>query len=193
MIFSRTISGWSGWAERASFCFLVVTAMLCAGSAMAGTTLQDEVTEVEEASVEDGPIRIAINLEKGGAIVLEMLSEEAPISVERILTLVRDGFYDGMKFHRVEDFLVQTGKKDHEYPQIEGEMFGQDLKHEAGMVGMARFPHSYDSASTQFYILKKRKLNFNGEYTLFARVVEGMDVLDKIKKNDKIETIVIVE
>lgn len=169
--------------------------MLCAGfGAVVGQDLQDEAAEVEEVSVaEDISIRITITLEKGGVIVLEMLSDDAPIAVDRILTLVRDGFYNGMKFHRVEGFLVQTGKKEHEYSQIEGEMFDQDLKHEAGMVGMARFPRSYDSASTQFYILKKRKPAFNGEYTLFAKVVEGMDVLDKIKKNDKIDSIVIVE
>ncbi|MCK4538688.1 MAG: peptidylprolyl isomerase [Candidatus Krumholzibacteria bacterium] len=190
-------SSWtvSKWTERIGLCFLVVTIMLCAGSgAIAGPALQDETAEVEEvAVVEDGPVRIAITLEKGGVIVMEMLSDEAPITVERVLTLVREGFYDGLKFHRVEGFLVQTGKKEHEYSQIEGEMFGQDLRHEAGMVGMARFPRSYDSASTQFYIMKKYKVNFNGEYTIFAKVVEGMEVVDSIKKNDKIDSIVIVE
>jgi cyclophilin family peptidyl-prolyl cis-trans isomerase len=192
MIFSRTVLGWTG---RASFCFLVVTALVCTSlNATAGSYSQDENAVTEEvAAAEDSSVRIAITLEKGGVIVMEMLTEDAPISVERILTLVRDGFYDGLKFHRVEGFLVQTGKKEHEYPQIEGEMFGQELTHEAGMVGMARFPHSYDSASTQFYIMKKHKAIFNGEYTLFAKVIEGMDVLDKIKKNDKIDSIVIVE
>ena len=193
MKFSWTVSR---WPEKVGLCFLVVTIMLYAGfNAMAGPALQDEAAEVEEVPVvEDGPVRIAITLEKeGGVIVMEMFSDEAPITVERVLTLVREGFYDGLKFHRVEGFLVQTGKKEHEYSQIEGEMFGQDIRHEVGMVGMARFPHSYDSASTQFYIMKKHKVNFNGEYTIFARVVEGMEVVDRIKKNDKIDSIVIVE
>ena len=113
--------------------------------------------------------------------------------VERVLELVKKGFYDGLRFHRVEDYLIQTGRGDIEIEPIEGEMFGQDLKHEVGMVGMARLPDDYDSATTQFYICKKRLPRLNGEYTLIGKVVEGMELVFKIKKGDKIKSIDIVE
>lgn len=136
--------------------------------------------------------RIGIVLEKGGEIVIELLPDEAPIAVERILVLVREKFYDGQKFHRVESYLVQTGREESTLPPVEGEMFGQSLKHEAGMVGMARLPDDYDSATTQFYIMKEHRPRLNGEYTLFGRVVEGKDHVKKIGKGWKIEKIAVL-
>ena len=146
------------------------------------------------APQEPGPVRVEIELEEGGTMVIEVLEEEAPVTAERFLTLVREGFYDGLEFHRVEDYLVQTGKREHEYPPIEGEMFGQSVTHEPGMVGMARMPDSYDSGTTQFYIMKVHKANFNGEYTLFGEVVEGVELVDGIEEHDtKIERAYVVE
>jgi peptidyl-prolyl cis-trans isomerase B (cyclophilin B) len=137
--------------------------------------------------------RVVIVLDKGGEIVMELMPEEAPLAVERFTFLVNEGFYDGLKFHRVESWLIQTGKKDTELATIEGEMFFQDLKHDKGMVGMARFPNDYDSATTQFYILKECKNALNGEYTIFACVVEGMDVVMNVKKGAKIKEVRFVE
>ncbi len=134
-----------------------------------------------------------ITMEDGSKIVLELLPDQAPLAVERFRQLVKDRFYDGLKFHRVESYLIQTGKKEHDYPPISGEMFGETVTHEPGSVGMARFPNSYDSATTQFYIMKKHKPEFNGEYTIFAQVIGGMDVVKKIKKNQKIDTVRMVE
>jgi peptidyl-prolyl cis-trans isomerase B (cyclophilin B) len=133
--------------------------------------------------------RVVIELEEGGEIVLELMPDEAPIAVERFTELVNDGFYNGLRFHRVESWIVQTGKRDTDLEPIEGEMFFQDLKHDRGMVGMARLVDDYDSATTQFYIIKEHKSILNGEYTLFARVVDGMDKVMKIKKGDEIEEI----
>jgi peptidyl-prolyl cis-trans isomerase B (cyclophilin B) len=72
-------------------------------------------------------------------------------------------------------------------------MFFQDLKHDKGMVGMARLVDDYDSATTQFYIVKECKAVLNGEYTIFACVVEGMDLVTKVKKGTKIKEIRFVE
>ncbi len=136
--------------------------------------------------------RIGIVLEKGGEIVIELFPDKAPLATERILLLVREGFYDGLKFHRVESYLVQTGQEESELPPVEGEMFSQSIRHEIGMVGMARLLDDYDSATTQFYIMKEHHARLNGEYTLFGRVVQGMDLVEKIKKGWKIEKITVL-
>ena len=124
---------------------------------------------------------------------MDLMPEEAPITVERFTLLVNEGFYNGLKFHRVESWLIQTGKKETKLESIEGEMFFQSLKHDKGMVGMARYPDDYESATTQFYILKECKNALNGEYTIFACVVEGMDVVVNVKKGAKIKEIKFVE
>jgi len=177
------------------FVFFIV-GNLCS-AAINSAPLQDStVVSTDTVSGED-PLksnpRICINLRKGGKIIIELYPDQAPKAVERILALVKKGFYNGLRFHRVEPYLVQTGKKDIEIEPLIGEMFGEDLKHEVGMVGMARLPDDYDSATTQFYICKKRLPRLNGEYTLFGKVVEGMDLVMKLKKGDKIGTVEIVK
>jgi cyclophilin family peptidyl-prolyl cis-trans isomerase len=157
-------------------------------------TLETDTTDVHEGQDSGGTApTLLITMHDGGKIVIELLPDQAPLAVERILKLVAEGFYEGMPFHRVESYLVQIGKKDNELPPVEGEMFGQNLRHEKGMVGMARLPNEYDSATTQFYICKKDLPRLNGEYTLFGRVVEGMEIIEKIKKGDKTESIAILE
>lgn len=159
---------------------------------------QQKEAPVAEKAAEEGPKasdahRVVIVLDKGGEIVMELMPKEAPIAVERFTLLVNDGFYDGLKFHRVESWIIQTGKKETDLETIEGEMFFQDLKHDKGMVGMARLVDDYDSATTQFYIVKECKAVLNGEYTIFACVVEGMDLVTKVKKGTKIKEIRFVE
>ncbi len=158
---------------------------------------QVEATPVADAEKEEGPTsdapRVVIVLDKGGEIVMELMPEEAPITVERFTLLVNDGFYNGLKFHRVESWLIQTGKKETELEPIEGEMFYQSIRHDKAKVGFARYPDDYDSGSTQFYILKECKNALNGEYTIFACVVEGMDVVSNVKKGAKIKEIRFVE
>jgi cyclophilin family peptidyl-prolyl cis-trans isomerase len=139
------------------------------------------------------PPRMVITTEKYGDIVVELYPKEAPKAVERIMSLVRAGFYNGLPFHRVESYVVQTGAGESALPPIEGEMFGVKLTHEDGMVGMARLPDDYDSAKTQFYICKEHLPHMNSEYTLFGKVIQGLDIVHKIKKGDRIKTIKLVE
>jgi peptidylprolyl isomerase len=136
--------------------------------------------------------RIRIAVANRGDIVIELLPDKAPKACARILELVKGGFYNGIAFHRVESYLVQTGARESKMAPVAGEMFSQRMSHDRGMVGMARLPNDYDSATTQFYIMKEHRPLLNSEYTLFGRVVEGMDVVDKIKKGDKIESITVV-
>jgi peptidyl-prolyl cis-trans isomerase B (cyclophilin B) len=137
--------------------------------------------------------RIAVTTEKYGDIVIELYPNEALKAVQRITSLVRSRFYDGLTFHRVESYVVQTGAVESELGPIEGEMFSQKLTHEDGMVGMARLPDDYDSARTQFYICKQHSPLMNGEYALVGKVVQGLDIVHKIKRGDKIKAIRFVE
>ncbi len=165
------------------FCMLVPAAVL---------SQTDTTAAVEEGkAVEEAFPRMVITTEKYGDIVVELYPKEAPKAVERITSLVRSGFYNGLWFHRVESYVIQTGAIDSDLPKLEGEMFSQKLTHEEGMVGMARLPDDYDSAKTQFYICKKHLPLMNSEYTLFGKVIEGYDIVKKIKKGDKIATITI--
>ena len=137
--------------------------------------------------------RIAVTTEKYGDIVIELYPKEAPKAVERIVSLVRSRFYNGLTFHRVESYVIQTGALESDLPPIEGEMFSQKLTHEVGMVGMARLPDDYDAAKTQFYICKQHLPLMNNEYTLFGKVIEGLDIVYRIKRGDKIKEIKVVE
>ena len=123
-----------------------------------------------------------------GRVVIALRPDLAPGHVERIKTLTRRGFYDGIMFHRVIDgFMAQTGdptgtgtgKSD--LPNIPAEFTKTQYKR--GSVGMAR-SQSPDSANSQFFICYEGCGPLTGQYTLFGEVVSGMDVVDKIKKGD---------
>lgn len=177
------------------FCLLaVLVPVLQAGwhggpAAASSAGVQDSTgVETGKPPRKEGAPRAVFQIEEGGVFVIELMPGAAPKTVERIRGLIEEGFYDGKEFHRVESWLVQTGRTEEEYPVLEGEMFSQRIGHERGMVGMARLGNDYDSATTQFYILKERKPMLSGEYTIFGRVVEGMDVVDGIEQGDEIES-----
>ena len=122
---------------------------------------------------------------KDGRVVIEMLPKYAPNHVARIKELTRQGFYDGIVFHRVIDgFMAQTG--DPTGTGMSGS--GQKLKaefsnipHARGTLSMAR-SSSVDSADSQFFIVFKASPFLNGKYTVWGRVVSGMEHVDAIKK-----------
>jgi cyclophilin family peptidyl-prolyl cis-trans isomerase len=125
---------------------------------------------------------------KYGKIVIELLPQIAPKHVERIKTLANRGFYDGVVFHRVIDgFMAQTGDPTgtgtggSELPDLKAEF--SDEPHIRGAVSMARAA-SPNSANSQFFIVLKDSRFLDSQYTVFGRVIEGMDVVDKIKKGD---------
>ena len=123
-----------------------------------------------------------------GRVVIEMRPDLAPNHVARIKELVRQGFYDGVVFHRViPGFMAQTGD-----PTGTGSGgSGQKLKaefskepHVRGTVSMARSA-SPDSADSQFFICFATASHLNGKYTVWGRVIEGMELVDRIKKGDE--------
>lgn len=165
-------------------------------SAVAGTGGSAAARAAEDltADLEAGFAYAVFRVENRGAFVVRFEQAAAPKTSAQIKNLVTQGFYDGLEFHRVEEYLVQTGRPNGDAPPtVEGEMFGQNLKHEPGAVGLARLVTDYDSGSSQFYVMKERKVNWNQEYTLFGTVVRGMETVSAIRRGDKIESAVVVE
>lgn len=122
-----------------------------------------------------------------GTVVVELYPKLAPITVENFKNLVKQGFYDGLKWHRVEDWVIQTGEPEDEETALEIQTIPLEisrvLKNRRGMLGMAR---SLDpnSASSQFYVLKTDAAWLNGAYAVFGKVVSGMDVIDQLTTED---------
>ncbi|MCE1236700.1 MAG: peptidylprolyl isomerase [Hyphomicrobiales bacterium] len=126
---------------------------------------------------------------KSGKVVIRLRPDVAPKHVERIKTLARRGFYDGLKFHRViAGFMAQTGdpKGDgtggSDLPNLRAEF--NPMPFERGTLGMARASDP-NSANSQFFIMFADGSFLNGNYTAFGEVVSGMEFVDQIKKGPK--------
>lgn len=127
-----------------------------------------------------------IHLEvKYGRVVIEFYPEIAPNHVKRIKELVRDGFYDGLKFHRViPGFMAQTGDPLGNGTGGSGKNLKQefsDIRHDRGIVSMAR-SNNPDSADSQFFIVYDQAYHLDGKYTVWGKVISGMEHIDKIKQ-----------
>jgi len=125
---------------------------------------------------------------KDGRVVIQLRPDLAPGHVERIKKLTRDGFYDGIVFHRVIDgFMAQTGDPTgtgtggSELPDLKAEF--SDTPFERGTLGMARTPDP-NSANSQFFIMFDEGSFLNGQYTVFGEVVEGMEYVDNITRGE---------
>ena len=122
---------------------------------------------------------------KDGRVTIELYPEKAPKHVERIKELVREGFYDGIFFHRVIDgFMAQTGDPTGTGMGGSGQNLDaefNDMPHKRGTVSMARAQHP-DSADSQFFICFKDCDWLNGQYTVWGQVTDGMEYVDNIKK-----------
>lgn len=123
---------------------------------------------------------------KYGRVVVELLPQVAPKHVQRIKTLASKGFYDGVKFHRViAGFMAQTGDPTgtgmggSDLPDLKAEF--SDEPHIRGVLSMARASDP-NSANSQFFIVTDDSRFLDGQYTVFGRVIEGMEFVDQIKK-----------
>ncbi|MBE6913166.1 MAG: peptidylprolyl isomerase [Ruminococcaceae bacterium] len=136
---------------------------------------------------------VVIEMENGKKIKLELDSSAAPITVENFEKLVRDGFYDGLTFHRViSGFMIQggcpqgtgTGGPGH---TIKGEFksngVDNPIRHTRGVISMARSMMP-NSAGSQFFIMHKDAPHLDGQYAAFGKVVEGIEVVDEIAAVD---------
>ena len=123
---------------------------------------------------------------KDGRVVMELRPDLAPKHVERITTLVKQGFYDDVVFHRVIDgFMAQTGDPTgtgmggSDYPDLPAEF--SEEKHVRGTLSMARAMNP-DSANSQFFIMFDDSPHLDGQYSIWGQVTEGMDLVDNIKR-----------
>lgn len=142
-----------------------------------------------EKDKEEKMLKIKIEMENGGIMKGELYEEVAPETVENFVKLAKEGFYDGLIFHRViPGFMIQGG-----CPQgkgtggpgysIKGEFtsngFENNLKHERGVLSMAR-SMSPNSAGSQFFIMVANSPHLDGQYASFGKITEGLEVADAI-------------
>jgi peptidylprolyl isomerase len=122
-----------------------------------------------------------------GRVVIEMRPDLAPATCAQIKTLVRQGFYDGIVFHRVIDgFMVQTGDPKGDGTGGSGHKLNAEFsneKHVRGIVSMARASDP-NSADSQLFIMLAPEPSLDGKYTIWGKVVSGMEYIDQIKKGD---------
>jgi cyclophilin family peptidyl-prolyl cis-trans isomerase len=127
-----------------------------------------------------------------GNLLIKFYPQKAPSTVTRILELIQKGFYDGLQFHRVVDkFVAQAGDptglgSGGTGARLKSEF--NDVQHIRGTLAMARDNNDKDSADSQFYIALSTLPHLDGKYTVFAQVVEGLDLLGHIQQGDKILT-----
>ena len=132
---------------------------------------------------------VTFEMENGDIMKAELYPEIAPNTVNNFISLVQNGFYDGLIFHRViRGFMIQGGCPDGTGMggpgyTIKGEFsqngFANDLRHTEGVLSMARAMHP-DSAGSKFFIMHKNSPHLDGAYAAFGKITEGMDIVNKI-------------
>ena len=149
---------------------LLVAALIFGGKAMAA--------DLENTLYMDVP---------AGRVVIEMRPDLAPATVAQIKALVRQGFYDGIVFHRVIDgFMARTGDPKGNGTGGSGHKLKAEFsteKHVRGVVSMARSSDP-DSADSQFFIMFADAPSLDGKYTIWGKVTSGMEYIDQVKKGD---------
>lgn len=187
---------------------MLFTMFGCSSSDESGKQAENNDTQYPFEILEnEDPIQAEIEMEDGGIIQLELDPKTAPITVSNFVHLAKEGFYDGLTFHRViKGFMIQGGD-----PQgtgtggpgytIKGEFSSNgvknDIKHERGVISMAR-TNDMDGAGSQFFIMHEDADYLDGQYAAFGRVTSGMDIVDEIANvqtdsNDKPLTPVVMK
>lgn len=181
--------------KRRIICLLIV-ALLGAAATGCGsernTAEEEQAESAEEEALLSGKHYVNINIKDKGTIKVELDADAAPITVTNFVNLVKEGFYDGLTFHRIiEGFMMQggdpagTGMGGAERT-IVGEFESNGVKnpisHTRGTISMARSTMP-DSASCQFFIMHQDGTYLDGDYAAFGHVTEGMEIVDDICEN----------
>ena len=187
---------WNFMKKYASLLLFAVFALVLAACGDEKTTDNPEQTDSPKQTastdyakdVTENPI-VTITMENDKKIIIELEPKTAPNTVANFVSLVEEGFYDGLIFHRViPGFMVQGGDPDGIGTGgpgygIKGEFSSNDfentLTHERGVLSMARSQHP-DSAGSQFFIMTEAAPHLDGDYASFGKVIEGMEVVDEI-------------
>jgi peptidyl-prolyl cis-trans isomerase B (cyclophilin B) len=127
-----------------------------------------------------------------GPIKIELYPDKAPLTVANFVNLVKRGFYDGLKFHRViPDFMIQGGCPEGSGRGGPGYRFEDEInngvRHERGVLSMANA--GPNTNGSQFFITHVATPWLDGKHTVFGKVVEGLDVVDSVKQDDEIKTV----
>ena len=152
-------------------------------------TESTEGTYTPEALDESLTYYADIDIADYGKITVKLDQKSAPISAANFVALAKDGFYDGLTFHRIiEGFMMQGGDPEGNgtggsNQNIVGEFtangYENDLSHTRGAISMARSP-PYNSASSQFFIVHEDSPHLDGQYAVFGYVTEGIEIVDKV-------------
>lgn len=161
-----------------------------------GITRQKANQEEENNMYRSGLHHATMEIKDYGTIKLELDADTAPITVSNFAKLVKEGFYDGLTFHRIIDgFMIQGGDPlgngtggSNEEIKGEFELNGvkNDISHTRGVISMAR-AQDYNSASSQFFIVHEDSTFLDKQYAAFGRVTEGMEIVDKICEETQVE------
>ena len=159
------------------------------GDTKAQSEQQNTETETTEVVTPVADVYADIEIEEYGTITVALDSTSAPVTVENFVKLAKDGFYDGLTFHRIiKDFMMQGGDPNGNGTGGSGETivgeFTQNghknyLSHTRGAISMAR-SMAYDSASSQFFIVHQDSNFLDGSYAVFGYVTEGIEIVDQI-------------
>jgi len=178
--------------KRNSNLFLVIGSILIIAIILVLNILvNNDKKEKEQASLLSGKHYVEIVVKDNGSINLELDADTAPITVTNFINLVKDGFYDGLTFHRIIDgFMIQGGDPlgtgmGGSSKTINGEFSANgvenNISHVRGVISMAR-SEAYNSASSQFFIVHEDSTHLDGNYAAFGKVTSGMEVVDKLVK-----------
>jgi peptidyl-prolyl cis-trans isomerase B (cyclophilin B) len=179
---------------------ILLTALVAALGASPAVPTAAWAQTPKPAEPQKGPARVSqtaeIAMEKGGVIKIEFFGDDAPKTVENFVTLAKKGFYNGLVFHRViPGFMAQGGDPKGDGTGGPGYTIKDEFnkqKHVRGAVAMAR-TSAPNSSGSQFYICFEPQPHLDGGYVVFGKVVSGMNIVDNIKKGDKMKSVKIID
>ena len=164
---------------------LIFCTILCVLLVFSGCAKKNDSDPIIEGDI----VMIQIEMENGGIIKAELYPSVAPKTVANFVKLAKQGFYDGLIFHRViKGFMIQGGdpegtgyggSSEKIFGEVASNGFNNTLSHERGVLSMAR-SQAPNSASSQFFIVHKDSTGLDGNYAAFGRVISGMEVVDEI-------------
>ena len=191
---SNTITKWQKVFIKKMFS-VILSVIMCIGMLTGCTGSGGNSANNTQTSAGDtiqylsGKVNIEIQVASYGTIEATLDADAAPITVTNFVNLAKSGFYDGLTFHRIiSGFMIQGGDPKHNGTggadtKIKGEFakngVENTISHKRGTISMAR-SSSYDSASSQFFIMHEDRTNLDGQYAAFGTVTSGMDVVDAI-------------